>query len=676
MGIFDFGRRSSLESIALIAMAGRKDSPFDSPRWGDSKNGLTIATDRDEVMTYSGQLPWVSVAVDCIVRDIVSQEFYFTNLDGEIIDMRRVPDQVRVPFEIGYRGLSFVDQMKFIVPNRLLTGNSYLWRVQGTAFGASRGFEDSFIPLPPHTVRICLSPNKLGIEYYEVQLPDAVYKVLPEDMIHFRQSPVLNPFIGVGNITKMRILAEGDIAASEYINSFLVDSQKMPLSIVLEEGTRESADMQRVQDMLKAKYSRRMGYLNGEGISIFQSSLLQKDMDFMAIRNSDRQTTLSVFGVPPVVAGIPDDSNRATSGNQFAGYYKSTVNPILRELADDFTRQHVWKYDRNLKFQFRLHADGDVDNVSKLLQNGIITPNRAAELMGEEFDINDGTRNTYYFPATYLPLGYGPPEPEATPAEPEKGLSDPRNVKLIVDRHIKTSTRNKHFQGKYISASLKARNQVEERYVGKLTDYFKKSEARVMEKLRAFAAKSAKDVVFNLTLDELFDLSEEKEALADEIRPLHTSGVQKGINDINILTGRRVNLNLSNPFVKAAISRLGTKIVGEVPETTLKEVRRIVTKAVNESWNINQLQDAIQGKFDQFQGYRARMIARTESRAAWDAGAQVAYQEIGVKTVDVVGCTQLEPDSDCGRKDIPLQLIPALKFHPRHIGCLAPAEEI
>jgi hypothetical protein len=70
------------------------------------------------------------------------------------------------------------------------------------------------------------------------------------------------------------------------------------------------------------------------------------------------------------------------------------------------------------------------------------------------------------------------------------------------------------------------------------------------------------------------------------------------------------------------------------------------------------------------------MIARTEARAAWDAGAVVSYEELGVKTVDVVGCTKFEPDSDCGKQGIPLQNVASLRFHPNHIGSILPSEEI
>jgi len=645
-----------------------------------SNNGSpVIRNDSDALNTYRGELPWVSVAVDCITRDIASQEFFFADANGKIVDMRLVPDNVKAPFESNRAGLSFIQILKFTVPNLLLTGNAYLWVVRGTAWGVYNKIQDSFIPLSSRNVKITLNQNGLNIERYQVTLDDgSQHEVMPDDMIHIRQNSMISPFVGIGNITKMRLIAEGEISATEYINSFLSDSKKMPLLTVVESGSRDSADMARVQDMLKAKYSNRMAYINGEGVSLVQSNLLQKDMEFLGLRQDSRQTQLSVFGVPPVVAGVPENSNKATSDSQFSGYYKSTINPKLRELADDFTSQHIRRYNSNLYLKFRLHPTGDIETVKNQVEAGIITPNRAAELCGEEFDLTDETRNAYYFPASFIPLGYTAPEqPQQAQSNgtPGANLLDPRNVKAICEDFIKSATKPKRFQRRYLEAALRSRNLVEDRFVGKLSEYFKKQEERILQNLRGYDSKSAKADLSELTPELIFDLNIEKGFLEDEIRPLHTSAVQKGISDINTITGAGVNINLSNPFVKAAIAKLGQKITGEVPGNTLKDLSKIIVKSVDESWNINQIQDAIQDKFDGFQGYRARMIARTESRMAWDVGAIVAYKDLGVQTLDVVGCTQFEPDSDCGRQGVPISQADTLTFHPNHIGSLAPSIE-
>jgi len=685
MGIFNFKRKhNGLETLALLALSKKSTlSDIVQDMFGSSSGAPVIRTESDELNSYNGQLPWVSIAVDCITRDIASQEYFFTDLNGKIIDDRRVPDEIKMPFENGWNGLSFTQMLKFIVPSRLLTGNSYLWRVSATAWGLSRDVQDTFIPLSAEQVKIRLKYNYLGVDHYQVTLGDgSQFEVAPDDIIHLRQNATINPFIGIGNIGKMRLLVEGEISAAQYINSFLVDSMKMPLMSMIETGSRTDEESRRTRDILKSKFSSRFAYFNGEGISLTQSSLLQKDVEFLQLRRDDRQAQLSMFGVPPVVAGIPDDSNRATSGNQFVGYFKSTINPILRELADDFTRQHVWRYNKNIKFQFRMHSVGDVDTLIKQVQAGIISPNRASEMSGEEFDLLDESRNTFYMPANLIPIGSEPTPAQVVPPEEKKSLdlSNPKNIDEICEKFLKSATNPKRFQVKYIRAAFKSRNAIEDKFVGKLSAFFESQKKRVLMKLEA-QSKAIKATSVEL----IFDFDEESALMREEMKGLYTSGVQRSIADVNAITNSRVNLNTSNPFVAASINKLGDRITGHrdrsgnlisVSDTTRDALQKLLTNSVNENWNINQLQDEIQGKFDQWQGYRARMIARTESRAAWDAGAKVAYQEIGVEKVDIVGCTQFESDSDCGAQGKLVSEIDSLIFHPNHIGCPAPSAEI
>ncbi len=130
-----------------------------------SKNGKTLATEMDEVSAYEGQLPWVSVAVDRITNDVSSQPYYFCDAQGNVIEDRRIAEEIITPFQLGWKGISFVEMLKFLVPNRLLAGNAYLWPIAGTKYGESKGFADTFIPLVYHQVEIMKNSKGIGVEY-------------------------------------------------------------------------------------------------------------------------------------------------------------------------------------------------------------------------------------------------------------------------------------------------------------------------------------------------------------------------------------------------------------------------------------------------------------------------------------------------------------------------------
>lgn len=665
-------------------------------------SGLKIDSDATSLRVYSGQVAWVSAAIDAITRDVVSQEYFFINKKtGNIIENNALPKDLLLPFESNWNGIYFQDCLSLIIPNLLLTGNAFLWKVKNsTAYGLLNDTPANFIPLPSDKVKIELDQNGEGIVAYRVQLGNTQYIVPPAEMIHFRQNAIFNPFVGVGNISKARLLIEGEVSATDYVNTFLIDSKNAPTMTIIDKTPMQEKDKIRMSEMLKDKWSNKIMYLNVEDAEVQQNSLMTKDFKFLEKRQADIEAILAVFGVPKIVLGIPSDSNRSTSQNQIPLYYKNTINTKLREIAAFFNNFYVNDFSSDIKMVFRQHSEGDIDEITKMVQSGIISPNRASELLGEEFDLLDEYRNKFYLPGTLVALGdeketvdsVSPTKtpvienPDDTDPEDEEkstkienknvDLNDPRNVKAIVDFFVKTAPAEKRFQQKYLELSLKTRNTITEKFIPGISEYFKRQHSEIKNIIETVSG--VKDAAVNY--DEIQNaveiyLNTGVEPESGALQPLHTSGVQRAVADINGIYGSGIIASVSNPFVKSVIDNLGKRITGVLTETTLKDLREIFRKSMLESWNINQIQDAIQSKFTQYQTTRARMIARTESRMAWDAGAQVAYQDLGIKKIDIVGCTMFEWNFDCGKKNIPVELITTLNFHPNHIGTPAPSTQ-
>ena len=59
-------------------------------------------------------------------------------------------------------------------------------------------------------------------------------------------------------------------------------------------------------------------------------------------------------------------------------------------------------------------------------------------------------------------------------------------------------------------------------------------------------------------------------------------------------------------------------------------------------------------------------IARTEASNAWDEAAKLSYDEMDVKTFDVVGCEDNE--TDCNAVNVSMAMWNNLNFHPNHTG--------
>lgn len=670
-----------------------KSNPFNSPYFGETSMVARneIRGTQDEIAAYGGHATYISACTDAITRDVISQGWDFKNPStGEIVDERRVPKNIIAPYNGRWHGIGFIDLLKTVIPGMILTGNGYVWNIKGTALGMANDVKDVFIPIPSHKCKPFLNVNGEGIDYYTVTMGGMSYKVLPGDMIHFRQNTVFNPFIGVGNVTKSRLLVEGEVAITEYMNVFLTEAQGSPTLIMLDKTNMEHSNKQRMASMLKDKWSSKILYLNVDDADMIQNSLMSKDIDFVGKRKFDMDAMLAIFGVPRVVLGIPEGSNRSTSSNQIPLYYKSTVNPLIREISRTFTEQHVKNYSDILDFCIEEHASADMTEVTGMVGSGLITPNQGSHMMGQETDWNNAERNLFYLPSNLLPMG-GVGKVQDSPAETQppiiedgeklsrKNLNDPRHVDAIVESFNKASNFDRLYQSRFLRRALTSRNNIEDKYVGVISDYYKRTGVAVIgifkEQMNIKEAASPDDIENAVTLIIRY-LDENIQAEKEMLTPLHTSGIQRAISDVNTITGSAVSLTFSNPFVKGAVERLADQITGVLTETTKKDIRKLFARALSEGWNTNTIQDAISDKFSQYQGYRARMIARTEARKAWDAGAEVAYTDIGVKKVDVIGCTQFEWNSDCGKRGIPVHLISSLVFHPNHIGSLAPEEEL
>ncbi|GBR74601.1 phage portal protein [Candidatus Termititenax aidoneus] len=621
----------------------------------------------------------------------------FTNVEnGEYIPDKNIDEAIILPIKSGYAGMSISRMVELIVGHMALTGNELWIKSKSSAYALTKGIAEEFIPVPAGNWQPNLSANQIQLKSYDVWFGGgARYTVSPDDVLHFKQSTLYSPFIGIGNITKLRLLAEGEISGQEYVNAFL-ERGAAPSIVILDKSDRTPDDNKRYADQLREAYEGRnntgkLMYLSGDA-DAKTLNISNKDMQFLESKNYNRQSILSMFGVSEFVAGILGSVNRATADKAVIMFFEH-INKILEGIEDVINFQHVQKIDPKIKFSFEKYPTGDVDNIVKMVTNGIINPNRAAELVGEDFDLKDKGRNEFYLPLTLMPLGADRTAELDNPADTDKTtcgcghehknidrrLLNPRYVDLIADTFEKSATKPKKFQAQYIRASLRSRNTVEDKYIARLSDFFAAQEQRVLDGIQSFYGKSAvqkKDLSEEELLAIIFNIQNENNVLRETLRSLHTSALQRAIGDIAKITGAQLNLDLTKPSIQLAISRLGSQITGEINQTTLKNLQRVITDAINDNLNIDDITNNVKAEFDSFKGYRARMIARTESREAWDAGADEAYKDLGVEYCDVVGCTEFEPTSDCGAQHVPMAQVSSLHYHPNHIGCIAPSYQV
>ncbi len=633
------------------------------------------------------------------MKDVSNRKHWFEDVKGNILE--NVDEKISLPFENGYGNKSFKQMLAPIAGQKGLTGNSYWLVSEVSAYGLLNKTAEAFIPIRPDRVRPVTSRSGMFLIRYEID-PEGIGNWQPlevDEVIHFSQDEIFNPFVGVGNVEKARLMFEAELRKDKYAISFLKKGA-VPSMLVTDQTERLPKDINMIADKLNSKFggeenAGKIMYLSGKKVDGKQLQMSNKDMEFLDERKFNRQTILSLFGVPPSVVGI-DVANRSIAETQRLNYLDNTINPILEELESAINQQFVHKIDKRVFLRLEKHTTGDVENVIKKLQAGIITPNMASEATGEQITENDPLRDAYYMPMNIQPIGAevvveeGKGSSSCDTKTANKDLSDPHNYDAICDS-LKSATRTKKFQIPYLRAGLKSRAKTEDSYVSAIAKFFGSQTARVLKNLKDNEIKinalldASKKSITDDVVSLLFDLKAENAEMVQEIRPLHTSALQKAIGNVNKITGATVTESLSNPAVVNTIDILGKNIVGSmnsqgkfiaVNETTQAILAKLVVDAVKQDEGIIYLQESINRKLGGEAQNKARRIARTESRIAYDAGNKIVYEDLGVKTVDVVGCTQFEPDSDCGKQDIPILNMSSLVFHPNHIGVVVPSEEI
>ena len=74
------------------------------------------------------------------------------------------------------------------------------------------------------------------------------------------------------------------------------------------------------------------------------------------------------------------------------------------EIENDFNQQHVNLIDKNIFIKFKKYPTGDIEQINFMIDNAIISPNKASELLGYDADPKDMAREAYYLKSSLYPL--------------------------------------------------------------------------------------------------------------------------------------------------------------------------------------------------------------------------------------------------------------------------------
>ena len=545
------------------------------------------------------------------------------------------------------------EQLKEAVVTFLeLTGESFLWHQDIRRGGAGKVSR-------PHALAL-LNPNSMWPHYdrdheidsWRYSSPKGALQVPLEELTfpHY-----FNPYDcerGLGPLRAAMVEYTGDHAAAVWNRSFIENSAIPPLLFSSPETDWLEEDRRAFIEDWHAKFGRpsRRGLAATlpKGVKPELLKITQAEMEFLMGRRFNREQILSVFGVPPAVAGVFDSPSYVSSPKeQIKFFWLVTLMPIVRYLEAVFT-DLVQRYEPEVVVYFKTEpvmadigaADfkEKVETASRLMSWGW-----SPASVNEALALGMPTADQPWLEEGYLPFSVVPArrviaqadeesedteeEPEPLPDEPveeEKVAGSPGGLLDLVKDRVqgKADDRAQRWSG------LAARyGDIGRGYNRRLRSWLWEMRSAVLTNVRKL--KAAVTVRRDAADDLLWDERSVQLKLKEISKRAWLQGLTRGAEVLKDETGFAVAFDLLDPRVTEYLSMKAVQIV-KIEKRVREEVRTTLMEGIGLGENVEKLAARVRERFD-VERSRALTIARTETAQSFSFGRFEGMKQAGIQ---------------------------------------------
>jgi HK97 family phage portal protein len=277
----------------------------------------------------------------------------------------------------------------------LATGTSHVWKWRNFT-----GEPNELWPLPTSWVKPVVDAHGNAQGYEVFQGGGKWLRVPDRDMITVRFPDPRNLTAGLGPLQAALRDVQTDEARGDYIVEML-ENARTPGLILKQPGYWSEEQKSEVRELFTSGLGKgRRGkpiFLEGEGATIEQQAPL-KDLDWPGLSALSETRICAAFQVPPILIGLRSGLENATYSNYEMAeksFYQGTMAPLWSLVDAAFTRGLLRDEGEQNDALQCYHDTGDVralqddeaeiaDRAVKLFSAGLITRNRAREIVGED----------------------------------------------------------------------------------------------------------------------------------------------------------------------------------------------------------------------------------------------------------------------------------------------------
>lgn len=378
----------------------------------------------------------------------------------------------------------------------------------------------------------------------------------------------------------------------------------VPAAIVSLQGANQ-AEIDRAKENFNQKYggiwNAAKMFWTGTEMDVKQLALDFVDSDIGQLRKDERDKIIQMWGLPPELLGINENSNRATISEAKSIYAERVLLPRLEFLRTSYQARLIPEFDDRLILDF---VDPSPDDQAFKLQVASAAPwSRSKNEWRELGGLGPLDGGDDVFPP--MPAAAPPPantestKPVAGEPPMPKGFEDPAWVKSLPPGFV--------FERK---------------------DRLGDCETHTM-------VRAAKD--YHSVEDLIGALHDED--VTSPMEALYSDELKKWMAKVADQTGLDVDFAQVNPKIAEYIrQRSLDKVRGlaKANDTTRDQLRASLAEGIDAGEAIPKLAARVRGVFEDAQGYRSTLIARTETTRAAGWGNVTAFKAGGAEAKEWV----------------------------------------
>lgn len=258
-------------------------------------------------------------------------------------------------------------------PNPFMTKDEFFemtvlhLELSGDAFWAINRDEDGqpseLWPLMPNLVSVIPDKEKFIIGYiYTVNGQQVPFG--PDDIIHHKYANPMDFRRGMSTVAAAARAIDTDAHAADYNRKFFYNSAQ-PDAILYTDSEIDEKVYKRIQsewaDTYKGAANAHRTAILENGLKYQQISINQRDMDFLAGRNFNRDQILAMFGVPKSIIGLDDVISRANAETADYVFTKGKIRPKMLKLVNRINQDLAIQFDQKLIVSFTDPVPDDKD---------------------------------------------------------------------------------------------------------------------------------------------------------------------------------------------------------------------------------------------------------------------------------------------------------------------------